>query len=239
MRVTYWSDYACPFCYIGITRLKKAIANLRKDGTIVSGMPVELEMRAFELNPDAPKVPTGTTLDRFARKYGLTTDLAAKRIEHISELGRAEGIDFRYASTRHSNTFDAHRLTKFAATKGALHAEEIEERLMCAYFSQNLVLADHEVLVGIASEAGLDETEVRELLAGDAFAADVRNDENLAHGLGINSVPFFIFDGNIGIPGAAEVADFERVLGGVVANTIAASDDDAGMACGPDGCGPA
>jgi len=85
MKVTYWSDYACPYCYIGETRLNNAIASLGLGGD------VEVEMRAFELNPDAPREVVGPTLDRFAAKYGLTEEAAAERIEGISQMGRDEG----------------------------------------------------------------------------------------------------------------------------------------------------
>ena len=82
MKVTYWSDYACPYCYIGETRLRKAIASLGLEGE------VEVEMRAFELNSDAPYEVAGPTLDRFAAKYGLSKEEAQARIEGISQMGR-------------------------------------------------------------------------------------------------------------------------------------------------------
>ena len=59
MKVTYWSDFSCPYCYIGEIRLAKAIESLG------IGDDVEIEMKAFELNPDAPYEVTGSTLDRF------------------------------------------------------------------------------------------------------------------------------------------------------------------------------
>lgn len=108
MNIEYWSDYACPYCYIGETRLKKAIEGMGL------GEDVQLTMRAFELDPTAAPEVVSDTASRFARKYGLTVDEAKERIEGISELGCAEGIDFRYANTQYSNTFDAHRLTKYA-----------------------------------------------------------------------------------------------------------------------------
>ena len=111
MKITYWSDYACPYCYIGEKRLKKAIADIPelKD--------VQLEMKAFQLDPTAGIHAAGDTQTRFAHKYGISMEDAGKTIEHISELGRAEGIDFRYATTLFTNTMDAHRLTKLAKDK--------------------------------------------------------------------------------------------------------------------------
>ena len=112
MKITYWSDYACPYCYIGEARLKKDIKSVPEHGD------VEIKMKAFQLDPYASEHATGDTQTRFAKKYGLSYEHAGRSIEKISEMGRAEGIDFRYASTLFTNTMDAHRLTKLAESKG-------------------------------------------------------------------------------------------------------------------------
>ena len=137
MNITYWSDYACPYCYIGETYLKQAIHNLGLDGQI------EVEMKAFELDPDASREYTGATVDRFAKKYGLSLQAAQQRIDGISQMGREAGLDFRYAETRYTNTFDAHRLTKLAQQSGdpAL-TDRLSERLYKAYFAEGLELAE-------------------------------------------------------------------------------------------------
>ena len=73
-------------------------------------------------------------------------------------MGRREGIDFRYSTTRYTNTFDALRLTKYAQEQGH---DEIITKLFDAYFTRNLELSDHAVLKKIAAECGLDDAEVR------------------------------------------------------------------------------
>ena len=94
IKLTVWSDFACPYCYIGETRLERAIDQLGLTDD------VEIDYRAFELDPTAPKEVTTTTPERFARKYRLSVDDAVKQIDHISELGRELGIDFKYATTQ-------------------------------------------------------------------------------------------------------------------------------------------
>ena len=131
MKVVYWSDYSCPFCYIGEARLKKAAEE--------AGVNIVPEMKAFQLDPTAGLHAEGDTVTRFAKKYGLSMESAAHRIDMISEMGRDEGIDFRYATTLFTNTMDAHRLTKFAFYKGGpVLAEQIAEKLYAAYFTDNL-----------------------------------------------------------------------------------------------------
>lgn len=224
MKIEYWSDYACPYCYIGETRLKNAIDELGLDDE------VELEMRAFELDPTAPAEVTGDTLHRFARKYGLSLDEAAERIEEISAQGRELGIDFRYATTLNSNTFDAHRLTKYAHNVGNT---SIEKLLFDAYFTKNLVLADHDVLLRIAEEAGLDLEAAKGVLNTDAYADEVRADEAASRALGVTGVPFFVIDGKLAIPGALPTDAFKQALTKALDSELASMQ---GAACGPEGC---
>ena len=138
MKITYWSDYACPYCYIGEARLKRALSYIPelKD--------TEIEMKSFQLDPSAGQHAAGDTQTRFAHKYGISMEAAGRQIETISQMSRAEGIDFKYATTLFTNTMDAHRLTKLAQSKGdpAL-TERVIEALFDAYFTQNKELADH------------------------------------------------------------------------------------------------
>ena len=228
MKITYWSDYACPFCYIGETHLKQALSQLGLENT-------EVEMLAFELNPDAPKVYSGTTLDRFAKKYGLTREMAAQRIESISQMGRAAGLDFRYAETRSTNTFDAHRLTKLARKLGGQAlADRVSERLYRAYFTETLELADHAVLRRIAVEEGMDEQAVAVLLEGGDFGMEVRLDEREAERYGVTGVPYFLI-GRYAVPGAMGVEQMKEVLQKALREETDRP-EQAGMTCGPDGC---
>lgn len=228
MKITYWSDYACPYCYIGEARLKKAIKDLDlKD--------VELDMRAFQLDPNAPIKSNGDTLTRFANKYGLSKDEAMERINDISKQGIDEGLDFKYATTLFTNTMDAHRLTKYVASKkdSKMLNKTIDE-LFKAYFSDNLELADKEVLINIGKKVGLNEEEITELLNSNQFEDDVRFDEREASMYGIHGVPFFLIDDVYAIPGAVSTKDMKDVLKKVKQKNK--DNASSGHICGPDGC---
>lgn len=231
MKIIYWSDYACPYCYIGETHLKKAVQEL---GVCDQ---VEIEMKAFELDPDASREYVGPTVDRFARKYGLSKAGAQERIDDISEMGHSAGLDFRYAETRYTNTFDAHRLTKLAQGRGnADQTDRLIERLYHAYFAESLELADHSVLTRIAVEEGLPENEVRKVLESDDFGMEVRLDEREAYRYGVSGVPFFVLGGKDTIPGALPVENMKQVLQQLLAQEKNASAPAKGMHCGPNGC---
>ena len=209
MKITYWSDFACPYCYIGNTRLKRAIKDLDLD--------VEFDIRAFELDQNAPKDVQSTTVERFAIKYGLSKEDAAKQVAQISNLGIEEGIDFRYETTLYTNTRDAHRLMKLAQEKYPDSVEGLATLLFDGYFVENEKLADHDVLMRIALEAGLDEDDITEVLNSDLYNADVEKDEGIALSGGIHAVPFYLFDGKYSVPGALSYNDFKRVLTQIIA----------------------
>ena len=225
MNIVYWSDYACPFCYIGERHMKRAMENLR--------MEASMEMKAFELDPSAGKEVVEPTVERFARKYGLSREAAQSRIDGISQMGRACGLDFRYAETRYTNTFDAHRLTKLAVEMGGeALADRLSERLYRAYFTEALELADHNVLRKIAFEEGMGE--VRDFLNSGRYADEVRLDEREAQRYGIGAVPYFVLNGRYAVPGAVSVEELERVLRKAAEEETTVSTQ--GMSCGPDGC---
>ena len=232
VQIDYWSDYACPYCYIGEARLKKAAEETLPKGGWT------LRMHSFELDPSAPRKTETDTATRFAHKYGLSLDGAKARIEDISSLGRAEGLDFRYATTRYTNTFDAHRLTHYAQSLGDdAKTHRLEELLYAAYFTKNLELADHAVLLDAAEEAGLDRSETSKVLTSGKFADEVRRDEAAAARMGVHGVPYFVVNGKIAIPGAMSKDDFAAAL-----KQFAGEVKPAGKAkpkthvCGPDGC---
>lgn len=227
MKITYWSDYACPYCYIGEARLKKAISEIPEIGD------VELEMKAFQLDPSAGEHAVGDTQTRFARKYGISYEDAGRRIETISQMGRDEGIDFRYATTLFTNTMDAHRLTKLAQSKGPEVADRVSEALFKAYFTDNKELANKELLQQIGEDCGLDAEEVKALLASDQYRDEVILDEREAARYGIRAVPFFVV-GKFWIPGALSVEDMKKTLLKVMEEEQVVP--EGGMSCGPDGC---
>lgn len=232
--LTVWSDFACPYCYIGETRLQKAIEELGlKDQ-------VEIDLRAFELDPEAPKEVATTTPERFAMKYRLSLEDANKQVEEISRLGREEGIDFLYANTQYSNTRDAHRLMKLAEAKYDRETvERLNQSLFAAYFTENLVLADHKVLMDKAVGVGMDADEVKAVLESDKYNDEVRFDEREAAMRGVRGVPYIVFNGEFAVPGAMSIDGFKSAL----ERTLRRQEEEKKQGgeerahtCGPDGC---
>jgi len=229
IRVDVWSDVACPWCWVGKRRLEAAID--RFDGD------VDVFWHAFELNPQAPRQAPKSVdyADRLARKYGMGAAQAQQFIDRMVGAGAEEGIEFRFDRIRPGNTFDAHRLLAFAATRGA--ANEVKERLFEAYMSNGQAVTDRAVLIEIAVAAGLDEDEVAGAISTDAGATEVRDDERAAARMGVSGVPFFVVGGRYAVAGAQPADVLLEALDKAADEPIPTGADAAvGPACGPDGC---
>ncbi len=224
LRVDVWSDIACPWCYVGKRRLEAALAKFPHE--------VELTWHSFELDPTAPRQRDGNHVEYLATKYRLPPAQAQVMIDRMNRVGADEGIEFRFDRIRAGNTFDAHRLLHLAREKGVQAAAK--NRFMRAYFSEGVAIGNADALVPLALDVGLAEADVRDVLATDRYAADVRRDELLANELGITGVPFFVMAGRLGVSGAQSP---DVLLGALErAREEVAAEAPAGETCGPEGC---
>jgi predicted DsbA family dithiol-disulfide isomerase len=194
MDVEIWSDIACPWCYIGKRRFEAALAEFEHRDD------VRVMWRSFELDPSAPAEREGDRATRLAQKYGITAERAKEMERAVTDAAAGEGLAFRFDIQRSGTTFDGHRVVHLAAEHGLQDA--MKERLLRAYFTEGELMSDHDTLVRLAVEVGLDEDDVRQMLASDRFADEVRGDERLAGQFGISAVPTFVVDRAIGASGA-------------------------------------
>ncbi|RRJ65518.1 DsbA family oxidoreductase [Paenibacillus oralis] len=204
MQIEVWSDFGCPFCYIGKRRLEKALeAFEHKDE-------VQVVYRSFELDPEAPKDTESSIHELLAVKYGLSLLQAKESNQNVAAQAKAEGLDYHFDTVIPTNTFDAHRLSHFAGEKGK--AKEMTERLYRAYFTDSLHIGDRETLIRLAEEAGLDGREAGEVLDQNRYADQVREDEREARQLGIRGVPFVVLRGKYAVSGAQPLEIFQGAL---------------------------
>ncbi|HEY6692105.1 MAG TPA: DsbA family oxidoreductase [Solirubrobacteraceae bacterium] len=192
LTVEIWSDVVCPWCYIGKRRFEAAVAQFPHE--------VEHTWRSFELDRSAPPTREHGATEHLAAKYGMSLDQARASHAQMTELAAQEGLEYHFDKARGGNSFDAHRLIHLAAAHG--RQDEAKERLMRAYFTEGVAIGDREALVALAADIGLDPDEARAVLDGDAYADAVRDDETLAHRIGINAVPFFVLNRRYGVSGA-------------------------------------
>lgn len=199
VRIEAWSDVACPWCWLGKRHLEEAARR--------EGIPLELELRSFELNPQ-PRA-SEPAKPYLARRLGGEARVAAAH-ERLAAMGRAVGLAYDFDRALVANTFDAHRVHHLAKARG--RGDAVVERFLRAYHAEGADLADHATLRRLASEAGLWAAEVDEVLASDRFAKEVRTDQAAAIGLGISGVPFFVIEGKWAVSGAQPVEAFAQAL---------------------------
>ncbi len=204
MQVEIWSDVVCPWCYLGKRRFEQALAGFEHRDD------VQVVFRSFELDPAAPQGATTPTVELLADKYGMTPAQASQAQSEMTERAAGDGLTFRMASLRSGNTRDAHRLIQLARDRG--RQEAMVERLHRAYFTDEESVFDHETLIRLAAEAGLDRDEAAAVLAGDAYSEHVDTDEAMARALGATGVPLFVIDRKYGISGAQPADAITRVL---------------------------
>ncbi len=230
MDIEIWSDIACPWCYVGKRRFEAALAQFEHRDEVT------ITWRSFELDPEAPAQREGDRAEHLARKYGMSLEQARQAEEQMTETAAGEGLDFRFDVARAGNTFDGHRLVHLAKAHGL--QDEMKERLLRAYFSEGELISDRDALTRLAEEVGLPADEVREALAGDRYAAEVREDERLAHSFGISAVPTFVVDRRIGASGAHPPEALLSLLnqGWETRTPVAVTAGPDGESCGVDGC---
>ena len=228
MHVEIWSDIACPWCYVGKRRFEAALAAFEHRDD------VRVTWRSFELDPSAPAEREGDGAAHLARKYGTSREQALAMHERMTATAAEDGLDFRFDLARGGNTFDAHRLVHLAEAHGVQDA--MKERLMRAYLTEGELMSDHATLERLATEVGLPAEEVRDMLATDRFAADVRDDEQTATSFGITAVPFFVVDRRIGAAGAQPPEVLGELLRRAWADRPAIPVVAGGDTCGIDGC---
>lgn len=204
MKVEIWSDIVCPFCYIGKRRFEQALEQVPYRDE------VEVIFRSFELDPHAPVNVDHDIHDMLAAKYGMSREQAKQMNDQVSEQARSVGLTYNLDQAVPTNTFDAHRLTHYAAQHGKLI--EMTERLFRAYFTEGKHIGDREVLADLAAEIGLDRAEASKILEDGSFEEDVRADQQQAARLGIRAVPFFVINNKYGVSGAQPVDVFVNAL---------------------------
>lgn len=195
-------DLVCPWCFLGLNRLRRTLRS-RPD------LSFELIWRPFLLNPDMPRSGMSRA-DYVLRKFG-GEDRARRLYASIAEIGRSEGVPFRFERIRRTpSSVDGHRLVRWAARQG--RAGEVAQALFSAHFTDGRDIGDPAVLGAVAAACGLDGAAARRFLAGDDEVDQVHAENLRTHRLGINGVPCFVIAGRHAIAGAQEPEVIERLF---------------------------
>ncbi|MFQ5924462.1 MAG: DsbA family protein [Dehalococcoidia bacterium] len=192
LKVTVYSDYICPFCFIG----KERVDRLERE------FGIDVEWKGFEIHPETPL--DGSDL----ASLGFNKTMAAALHSRVRELSEEAGLKLNFQS-RISNSSLALRVAEFAKEKGKF--KEYHEAVFRAYWQEGKDIGHGEQLLSLAAQAGLDLEELESYL--ESGQADGKLSQYLQEvgEYGIEGVPTFII-GNKMVVGAQPYEVLEKVL---------------------------
>jgi predicted DsbA family dithiol-disulfide isomerase len=204
MKVEIWSDVMCPFCYIGKRRFENALAQFENKDE------VEIVWRSFQLNPTLQTDPSKNTIEHLAESKGWDMDYTRKTTDYVANMAKELGLNYDFEKAIVANSFKAHRLLHLAKQNQVQN--ECEEKLFEAYFIHGKNIDDNDVLLELGLSLGIDLDSILDMLSSDAFASDVESDIYQAQQIGVQGVPFFVFDNKYAISGAQQSETFLAAL---------------------------
>ncbi len=204
MQLEIWSDILCPFCYIGKRKLEAALAEFPQADQ------VQITWKSFQLDPDFQSAGGENYLESLSARKGWSLDQTRQIVANVRNMALGVNLHYNFDGMIQANSLDAHRLTHLAAKHGL--QQQAEEALFRAHFVEGKDVGDHAVLAEIGAAIGLKATDITTMLNGPEFTEAVQHDVAEARQLGINAVPFFVFNRKYGVSGAQDKQVFLQTL---------------------------
>ncbi|GAA2216766.1 DsbA family protein [Micromonospora olivasterospora] len=192
MEIEIYADVVCPWCYIGKRRLEQALASYDGEASV--------RYRPFQLDPSPVPAPR-PLVEGMAAKFG-GRERAEQMFAHVTRVAADAGLRLHFDRAVMANTFDAHRLVRYATERG--RAAETVDALYRAHFTDGVDVGSREALARIAADVGLDETEARSYLDSERGAPELAAELAAARNFGVTSVPTFVLAGKYAVTGAQE-----------------------------------
>lgn len=223
IHVEIWSDYLCPWCFIGEWNMTNALKDL--------GVRFTKEHKSFQTNPGQR---TSEAIYDVARKHGMPLDAARQRARHIEQIAKQSDLTIHMDTVQMVDTFDAHCLVAYAKTKG--REASVSDGLMEAAFVKGWDISDIDSLADIAVRAGLDEGSVRQMLLNKEFKSTVEDDIVQGRRMGIRSVPYYRINGRFDVSGANSKEQFKHSIQSVLEHDEKLPETSKDGTCGDGGC---
>ena len=204
MKIEIWSDIMCPFCYIGKRQLETALEAF-------PGNNFEIEWKSFQLDPTIEPQSGKDVYTFLAERKGISVEQSIEMHKGVVERAKSVGLDYHFDKAIISNSLTAHRIIQLAKAKKL--GDEMEEIFFKSYFTEGRDLNDGPTLVELAVKAGLDQDLVLQVLKDEnLFLKEVHHDITEAQEIGVQGVPFFVFDRKYAVSGAQPVEAFVNTI---------------------------
>ncbi|MEG0259406.1 MAG: DsbA family oxidoreductase [Lysinibacillus sp.] len=204
MKIEIFSDFTCPFCYIGKRELERAIETAGYTGQ------VEIEYKTYQIGEDTPKENAPSYYEGVAAKYDSSLEEVKGMVQGIAVRADEIGLHYNFDKMKTAHTEKAHRLAKWTKQFGKEAA--YTEALLSGYFTAGKDLNDDAMLLEVIADLGLDVASAKSVLTSNDFIEVLDKDRYDAQQIGVQSVPFFVFENRYGIKGAEPNEVFVRTL---------------------------
>ena len=202
MKIKVFADTICGWCYIGHSRLLKAVRTFKN-------IVFDFEHAPFQLNPDMPKQGMSRS-DYLKHKFG-SKELAQPMYDNMNTEADKEDLKFKLDSIQITpNTKLSHILTKLAFKKKIGH--KVLNDIYDAYFSKGIDIGNADELIKIGKSKNINEKEIIDVFFSDKEIDDINQNDTIARTMGINGVPFFEIDNKTYISGAQSTANLIEAI---------------------------
>jgi predicted DsbA family dithiol-disulfide isomerase len=206
VKVIVFADVTDPWAYIGSTRFERAAAMF----TILTGEPVELTYRAFQVEPDAPT--DGRLLVEALDERLGGRDKVELINAQVTAAARITGIDLNFEEAVEANSFDAWRLLTWADESGPGLQRDLAHQLWRAHFLEGADIGDPFTLATRAALVGLELETAEALLASAEYAEEVLKQVSTGDALGITQLPYVVIEQHWTLAGTHSQNDYVQAL---------------------------
>ena len=204
MKIEIWSDVMCPFCYIGKRNFERALEQFADKDKL------QVVWKSFQLDPSIPEVQSESYSNYLVKAKGMPKAQVDAMLANVTQNAKNAGLDYDFDKSVMVNSLKAHRVIQFAKTRGL--GDVAEERFFKAFFTEGENIADDATLIKIGKDIGLDEAAVELALTNDKYLDMINQDIQEARTIGVQGVPFFVFNRKYAVSGAQPPQAFLQTL---------------------------
>ncbi|HXZ88154.1 MAG TPA: DsbA family oxidoreductase [Candidatus Binataceae bacterium] len=194
LKLVMFSDFICPFCYIGFETVRK----------LKPEFDLEIEWRGFQIHPEWPA--EGMPASEYRR--GMDPETRRAIWARIQAMAENTGFTMKPPELL-TNSRISLEAAEFAQECGK--GEPFEERVYRAYFNEGLNIGDQGVLARLAAEVGIDRDELNLAIESNRYTARLRDNAIEARERGVSGVPTF-FVGDYPLVGAQSEDVMRQIL---------------------------
>lgn len=194
----------CPFCYIGKRNFERALEQFADKDKL------QVVWKSFQLDPSIPEVQSESYSNYLVKAKGMPKAQVDAMLANVTQNAKNAGLDYDFDKSVMVNSLKAHRVIQFAKTRGL--GDVAEERFFKAFFTEGENIADDATLIKIGKDIGLDEAAVELALTNDKYLDMINQDIQEARTIGVQGVPFFVFNRKYAVSGAQPPQAFLQTL---------------------------